>query len=429
MTNIAIIGGGQAGLQLGIGLKKSMAGFGVSIYTNRDADEIAKGKIMSSQGMFENALKFERELGINFWDNISPNDKSVTFNLLDPKRSTVGLSWQGLTSHFFRSIDQRIKFPRWMQEFQNLGGELFIQEVNANSLSEIAKKHDLTIISGGKADISQLFSRDNTRSIFNQPQRKLACLYVHGVMPSAYPGVRSNVIPGVGEFCRISGLTHSGDCEMFLFEGLPGGPFDCWDNKDAPEAQLQQALRLLKQFVPNEYELCYQSELTDGNAVLCGGYTPTVKLPTFRLADGTPILGMGDAVVLNDPIAGQGANNASKNAAFFLKRIIENKKGSFTEEWMKESFELYWNQNAKWSTQWTDLLLLPPPPHIIQLMTVAATSPKIASFLANAFNDPAGLFPWIESPEETQKFIESSANLDMPVRNNVFNFQPTIARM
>ena len=49
MRNIAIIGAGHAGLQLGIGLLRS--GHSVTIVTNRTADEIRSGRIISSQSM------------------------------------------------------------------------------------------------------------------------------------------------------------------------------------------------------------------------------------------------------------------------------------------------------------------------------------------------------------------------------------------
>ena len=39
---------------------------------DRKADDIRTGKVMSSQCMFNKALSYERELGLNFWDNECP---------------------------------------------------------------------------------------------------------------------------------------------------------------------------------------------------------------------------------------------------------------------------------------------------------------------------------------------------------------------
>ena len=54
MRRIAIVGAGQSGLQLGLGLLDT--GYEVTIVTNRTGDEIRQGKVMSSQCMFSHCL-------------------------------------------------------------------------------------------------------------------------------------------------------------------------------------------------------------------------------------------------------------------------------------------------------------------------------------------------------------------------------------
>ena len=46
----------------------------------------------------------------------------------------------------------------------------------------------------------------------------------------------------------------------------------------------------------------------------------------------------GDAVCLNDPITGQGSNNAAKAAAVYLKRILDHGDRPFDEAWMQGTF-------------------------------------------------------------------------------------------
>lgn len=70
MRNITIIGAGRAGLQLGIGLLGQ--GHQVTIYSNRTADQIARGKILSSQSMCNMAVTQEREQGLLTWDDLCP---------------------------------------------------------------------------------------------------------------------------------------------------------------------------------------------------------------------------------------------------------------------------------------------------------------------------------------------------------------------
>ena len=62
---IAIIGAGESGLLLGLGLRN--AGYDVTIVSNRSPEQIHLGKVTSSQVMFETALQAERDLGLNFW--------------------------------------------------------------------------------------------------------------------------------------------------------------------------------------------------------------------------------------------------------------------------------------------------------------------------------------------------------------------------
>jgi 2-polyprenyl-6-methoxyphenol hydroxylase-like FAD-dependent oxidoreductase len=75
MRNITIVGAGQSGLQLGLGLLQN--GYRVRIVTNRTGADIAAGKVMSSQFMFNDALQAERDLGLNFWEKDCPNTDAI----------------------------------------------------------------------------------------------------------------------------------------------------------------------------------------------------------------------------------------------------------------------------------------------------------------------------------------------------------------
>ena len=66
VKRIAIIGAGQSGLQLGLGLLRR--GYDVTLISERSADEIQHGHVLSSQCMFDSALETERELGLKALD-------------------------------------------------------------------------------------------------------------------------------------------------------------------------------------------------------------------------------------------------------------------------------------------------------------------------------------------------------------------------
>jgi hypothetical protein len=60
---------------------------------------------------------------------------------------------------------------------------------------------------------------------------------------------------------------------------------------------------------------------------------------------------------------------------------------------MRRTFDSYW-EYAKYVGDWTNTMLMPPPPHILDLLAAAGERPSLASSIANAFDDPRQLFPW-----------------------------------
>jgi hypothetical protein len=120
---ITIVGGGQSGLQLGNGLLA--AGYDVRLVQDRKGDDIRTGKVMSSQCMFDKALSYERELGLNFWDKECPTVDSISFTVPAPDGSgNKAIDWNGLLDKPAQAVDQRLKFPRWMQELEKRGGTI-----------------------------------------------------------------------------------------------------------------------------------------------------------------------------------------------------------------------------------------------------------------------------------------------------------------
>ena len=67
--------------------------------------------------------------------------------------------------------------------------------------------------------------------------------------------------------------------------------------------------------------------------------TPTVRKPIAKLPSGKAVFGMADVVVLNDPITGQGSNNASKCAKIYLDAIIAQGDKPYDEAWMQATFD------------------------------------------------------------------------------------------
>ena len=117
-----------------------------------------------------------------------------------------------------------------------------------------------------------------------------------------------------------------------------------------------------------------------------------MRNPVAQLPSGAPILGMADVVVLNDPITGQGSNNAAKCADAYLHAIAEQRDG-FDAAWMQSAFDRYWEQ-ARPVTEWTNLLLAPPAEHVVEALGAAGEIPGLASRIVNGFDDASNVMPW-----------------------------------
>ena len=405
MRKFTIIGGGQSGLQLGLGLLK--AGHKVRVVQNRTAEEIEKGKVLSSQCMFGASIQHERDLGIDFWSDTCPPVEGINFMVPHPEQpGEKAIDWTGRLERNAYSVDQRVKMPRWLAEFEKLGGELVIADAGIDELEQYAAEDDLVIVASGKGEIGSLFERDAEKSPFDKPQRALALTYVKGMTPRPeHSAVCFNLIPGVGEYFVFPALTTTGPCEIMVFEGVPGGPMDCWKDVKSPEQHLEQSKNILDTFLPWEAERCRDIELTDDNGILAGRFPPTVRKPVATLPSGRKVLGLGDAVCLNDPITGQGSNNAAKAAAVYLSRILDREDRAFDAEWMQGTFDAYWDY-AQWVVQWTNMMLMPPPDFVLEIMGTACTEPRLAHRMANGFDDPRDFFPWFADPDAAAEYLQ-----------------------
>ena len=407
MPNALIVGAGQAGLQLAFGLLEH--DFEVTVVSNRTAEDLRNGQVMSSQCMFDTALEHERRLGINLWDEQCPPVEGISLAVPAPDGSGKAIDWASRLDGPAQSVDQRLKIPAWMEVFEQRGGALVIQEAGVEDLERYATDSDLVLVAAGKGDIARLFERDPARSPYEAPQRALALTYVTNMTSRPeFSAVCFNLIPTVGEYFVFPALTTTGPCEIMVFEGVPGGPMDCWGDVTTPQQHLETSRRILETFLPWEAERCRDIELTDEHGILVGRFPPTVRRPVGELPSGAIVLGLADTVVLNDPITGQGSNNASKAAASYLQSIIEHGDRPYDRGFMERTFEHYWD-DAQYVSGWTNAMLAPPPPHILQLLGAAGSSPEIAQRFVNGFNNPKDYYAWFMDPDKAANYLAEMA--------------------
>ncbi|MFJ9806812.1 styrene monooxygenase/indole monooxygenase family protein [Streptomyces sp. NPDC101158] len=409
MRKILIVGAGQSGLQLALGLQSK--GYEVTLMSNRTADEIRSGRVMSTQCMFDTALQHERDLGINFWEPQAPRIEGLGVSVAGPESQRV-IDWVGRLDGYAQSVDQRVKMAGWMEIFAQRGGQLVIHGAAVGDLDYFARGYDLVLVAAGKGELVSMFGRDAARSPYSEPQRALAVAYVHGLGPRPehpdFDAVRCNLVPGVGELFVMPTLTTSGRADILFWEGVPGGPLDAFKGVKDPADHLALTLELMEKFTPWEYARATKVELTDAGGTLAGRYAPTVRNPIGHLPGGGLVLGVADVVVANDPITGQGSNSAAKCAAAYLASIVEHGDRPFDEAWMQSTFDRYW-QTAQHVTKWTNAMLGVPPEHVLNLIGAAGALQPVADRFANGFDNPADFENFFFEPEKTAAYLESVA--------------------
>jgi 2-polyprenyl-6-methoxyphenol hydroxylase-like FAD-dependent oxidoreductase len=405
VRKILIVGAGQAGLQLALGLQAR--GYDVTVMSNRTADEIRGGRVMSTQCMFATALQHERDLGLNFWEDQAPRIEGLGVSVSAPDAGGDGaaarpIDWVGRLDGFAQSVDQRVKMAGWLETFAERGGKVVIHGVAVSDLDYFARAYDLVLVAAGKGEIVSMFRRDAARSAYDAPQRALAVSYVHGLGPRPehpdFHAVRTNLVPGLGELFVMPTLTTSGPADILFWEGIPGGPLDVFQGVKDPAEHLRLTLELMRRYTPWEYDRARIVELTDAGGTLAGRYAPTVREPVGELPSGGLVLGVADVVVANDPITGQGSNSAAKCAASYLASVVERAERPFDREWMQGAFDRYWRLAAP-VTKWTNAMLAPPPEHVLGLIGAAGALQPVADRFANGFDDPADYERWFFDPE------------------------------
>jgi 2-polyprenyl-6-methoxyphenol hydroxylase-like FAD-dependent oxidoreductase len=402
MRKIAIIGAGQAGLYLGIALLD--AGYAVTLFSDRTPEAIRQGQPMGTPILFPNALQLERKLGLNFWDREFPDCIAFRSEVCDSEGNTVLSLFTALQPHW-QGIDQRLKFPRWMQEFANRGGELAIQSPTTEDLEQYARIYDLVVVTAGRGAFSTLFDRDAQKSLHDRPKRQIVALIAAGLKGDLTDlhTARMTVLPGVGEIIQYPFYANGQLATLLGLEASIGGVMDRFSPAKSPQALLTIAKKAIRELKPDYYEAIADLELVDDRAWLQGAITPTVRHPVGRLPSGAAVMGVGDVVLVHDPVAGQGANNAIKMADLLQRRIIERGDRSFDALWMQQVFDEFWH-DAQYSRALTDCLLTPPA-HLQELMVAMAGNPDILADYLQGLNHPPSLAPWFFEPEAAKNYL------------------------
>ena len=401
MRKIAIIGAGQAGLYLGISLVD--AGYSVTVYSDRTPEAILNSKLPATATLFPDALQLEKNLGLNFWDEDFLGCQKY-YNEICDSEGNINLIISAPLEIPWKAIDLRLKSSVWMEEFKRRGGRLIVQKMTFKDLEECERNYDLVIVNVGKGSLSQLFERDEQKSKYHKPQRHFAAILteLNSISSDTFNLIN---IAGVGEIFQFPFYNKDKNTvSAVVIEAYPNGSSDLFNNVKNPQELLGYIKRVIKKFAAWNYDNIKDSKALDDLSWIRGAITPIVGKPVGHLKSGGIVMGIGDAVILNDPIAAQGANNAIKIADLISRRIIERGDRPFDELWMQKVFDEFWEYS-----QYVNLLsnfLLEPGDSIQSILKAMAENPEVARDIFNGFNYPPSLDPWYFYPEEIRKYLK-----------------------
>lgn len=404
---IAIVGAGQAGLQLGFGLLEK--GCAVTLVADRTPDEVFNSRLGVTAGLFKTAIGYERELGVNFWEGRAPLIDGVHIDFCINPRNLM-LTVEGSFGGPCMAIDHRLKMSKWMRELERRGGQLVKQAVTEADLEDLAESHDGVFVAAGRSGLASLFPRDEARSLYKEPRRNLILLTLAGLRRWDRIGFRHpakfSITAGVGEIFWIPFLGRNGeDCFSVVFEGWPGSPMDAFGPVQTADEALATARRVVQELAPWEAGTIANARMIDDLAWAKGAITPMVRKPFARLPSGRFVFALGDTALTYDPVGAQGANCASKMAHGLSEEIAARGDEPLDAAWMERWFDGFWEEHARHMVRFDSIMLEPLQAPAREIVLAASRSRAVGDRFISSFNHPADYFPWLDDLEEARRFI------------------------
>jgi 2-polyprenyl-6-methoxyphenol hydroxylase-like FAD-dependent oxidoreductase len=411
MKQIGIVGAGIAGLQLG--LRLCQAKIGVTIYTEQRAEQLRGGRVANIVLRSAPTRERERQLGVAHWDGEAPEITHQRVWVNGPRP----LAFEGAFDRPLTSVDLRMYTARLLEDVVARGAEVVYGTLRGPELPQLAERHDLLVVAGGRGGLSGLFARIPEHSPFSAPQRVVVGGLYRGIDPGPRPAVETFMTPGHGEVIAFPSLSFEAGLTAIGFETVTGGATATLRELrpgDDLASFSQTVLGLLEEFAPALAARCDRASfgLTRPLDLCHAAITPTVREATTRLPNGRLAVAIGDANVVIDPITGQGANMASHSAWVLGEAIMAAER--FDEAFCRR-VEAALQAYALPVAAAANARLRPPAPHTRAVLAAAAEHQPVADAYARGFNAPDQLWRKLERPETAAAFLDALGATPQPL--------------
>jgi 2-polyprenyl-6-methoxyphenol hydroxylase-like FAD-dependent oxidoreductase len=419
MPGIGIIGGGVAGAQLGLFLRKG--GVPTTIYSEKTPAELLASRLSNVVIRNGPTRARERALGVDHWDQSAPDLVRFRVTVNGPRP----LDFSGPLNPPSHIVDMRIYWARLLEDFAGHGGDLVYGAVRAREVEELSTRHDLLVVASGRGTLAGMFPKRPEHSPFHEPQRLVVAALCRGIRYPDPLEFSVTVNRGHGEILAMPMLSFESGLTALGIEIVRGGAFSAltqmrFDNM--PREFEATVLDVLRDYAPGVYARVDPDRFSVARPLDVGyaAITPAVRSGYTRLSNGRLAVALGDAHIVMDPVTGQGANKASHASWVLGEAILE--ADVFDEAFCRRVEQ----QICEYAIPVSDACnarLTPPPPHVVALLRAATEHQTVADFYSDGFNHPDRVWHVISHQERTEALLR---NLTRPASTASAEFAPPL---
>ena len=411
MAKITIIGGGQSGLQLGIGLLQN--GYDVTVVSNRTPEQIRDGRVMSSQCMFDDGPRPRaRRSGSTSGTTRARRSRGSRSPCRIPRsparRRSTGPP--GSTASRSRSTSG-VKFPRWMEHFD-------VERRRARDPGG-RRRRPRALRGGerprhrrGRQGRHREALRARRRAVAVRPADARARAHLRDRDDAAARVLRGVLQPHPGRrrVLRLPGADDERAVRDHGVRGRSGRPDGLLGRRlDARPSTSRESKWILETFMP-----------VGGRALprRSSSPTPTASSPAAsrrRCASrsagcrrGGPCSGWPTRSSSTTRSPGRARTTPSKGAAVYLRGDPRARRRAVRRGVDAGDVRALWVYAEK-VVGWTNALLLPPPPHVLEVLGAAGQFPAVAHRFANGFDNPPDFYEWFMDPDSARAYLAEVA--------------------